>query len=173
MHRSHRIHACIDRITCIDLLRSHRIHVCIDSVTCNSRVLTAFRAAGGLYQWTRLCDGLLWSMITSRSSRTTCSHYVLQQQPASPARRQRHEDAHSTGAQVATENLSQDFPKLFPALSWLDFPLAFSEWNLTYLRGPYFACHPELIHPPSHSVHTCLIVWPISKRRGVLWHCST
>jgi hypothetical protein len=38
-----------------------------------------------------------------------------------------HEDAHSTGAQVATENfsLSQDFPRLFPALSWLVFPLDF------------------------------------------------
>ena len=36
-----------------------------------------------------------------------------------------HEDAHSTGAQVATENLSQDFPRLFPALSWLVFPLGF------------------------------------------------
>ena len=31
-------------------------------------------------------------------------------------KRQRHEDAHST------ENLSQDFPRLFPALSWLVFP---------------------------------------------------
>ena len=39
--------------------------------------------------------------------------------------RQRHEDAHSTGAQVATENLSQDFPRLFPAFSWLVFPLGF------------------------------------------------
>jgi hypothetical protein len=28
-----------------------------------------------------------------------------------------------TGAQVATENLSQDFPRLFSALSWLVFPL--------------------------------------------------
>jgi len=40
--------------------------------------------------------------------------------------RQRHEAAHSTGAQVATtENLSQDFPTLFPALSWLVSPLGF------------------------------------------------
>ena len=32
---------------------------------------------------------------------------------------QRHEDAYFTGAHVATENLSQDFPWLFPAFSWL------------------------------------------------------
>ena len=41
------------------------------------------------------------------------------------ARCQRHEDAHSTGAQVATENLSQDFLILFAAFSWLVFPLGF------------------------------------------------
>jgi len=39
--------------------------------------------------------------------------------------RQRHEDAHSTGAQVATENLSQDFSTLFQGFSWLVFPLGF------------------------------------------------
>ena len=53
------------------------------------------------------------------------------------------------------------------------FPQVFSEWNLTFLRGPYFVYILELIHT---SIHTCihvLIVCPSSNRRGVLWHRRT
>ena len=73
--------------------------------------------------------------------------------------RQRHEDAHPTGAQVATENLSQDFPRLFPALSWLVFPLRFlvSETSHTSVDHTSHATLSSFIHPHTLYIHVLIV----------------
>ena len=81
------------------------------------------------------------------------------QTPWLPAR-QCHEDAHSTGAQVATENLSQDFPRLFPLVS---------ETSHTFVDHTSHATLSSFIHPHTLCIHV-LIVWPISKGEG---YCDT
>ncbi len=56
-----------------------------------------------------------------------------------------HEDAHSMGAQVATENRSQDLPRLFPAFSRVVFPLRFLVSSFTTVHTVHtvhIACIP-------------------------------
>ena len=78
-----------------------------------------------------------------------------------------HDYAHSTGAQVATENLFQDFPGLFPAAA--GFPLRFLVSETSHTSVVLTLCASLSSFIPQSHVHTCSdCLYKLQEERGTV-----